>query len=437
MKHIYISILVNLLGGFGLLNATNPPPTIEDVDFYEAGSNYYNYPWLTETPPEQTPVPDGYIPYHIEHYGRHGSRWHLGNTNYDIPYKLLKKAHKDGKLTELGDEVYHIVDDIRNEFKGRDGELSDKGALQHFVIGQRMARNFPEVINSIADIDARSTVVIRCILSMQNGLKGIQTVVPDLKVTTDASQADMWYMNYEDAVANNIRKNANEKYLKPFTAKHKNKGDYLSRLFSDPVYANKYIGEQLEAPLFALLVNTQSHLKQPWILDRVFSKEEILENWLTKNATFFLMSGNSKLTSGMMPYKQINLLTNIIESADTALVTPHPSANLRYGHDTVLLPLVCLMEINNFGEEINNLEDLAPRGWHDYLITPMGANLQIIFYRPDKDDFNTDDVIVKVMLNEEEVTLPISRDSGPYYSWKDFRDYYMKKMENHKGDNKS
>ena len=34
-------------------------------------------------------APEGYVPFHLEHYGRHGSRWHIGGYTYDAPYRLL------------------------------------------------------------------------------------------------------------------------------------------------------------------------------------------------------------------------------------------------------------------------------------------------------------------------------------------------------------
>lgn len=33
------------------------------------------------------------------------------------------------------------------------------------------------------------------------------------------------------------------------------------------------------------------------------------------------------------------------------------------------------------------------------------------------------------MLNEAEATLPVKAVSGPYYKWKDLRDYYMSKLD--------
>jgi hypothetical protein len=35
---------------------------------------------------------------------------------------------------------------------------------------------------------------------------------------------------------------------------------------------------------------------------------------------------------------------------------------------------------------------------------------------------------VKVLLNEDEATLPIKTDCAPYYHWTDVREYYLNKM---------
>ncbi|MCH5228521.1 MAG: histidine-type phosphatase [Muribaculaceae bacterium] len=403
--------------------------TLADVDYFEAGGNYYCYPWLNTAPPTQTPAPEGYTPFHLEHYGRHGSRWHIGDYNYDHPYKLLKKAHDANQLTPLGEEVFDVVVSVREEFKkGRDGELSDKGAIQHQGIGKRMALNYPEIFTPETNIDARSTVVIRSILSMFNGLNGIQTVVPDINIKTDASQADMWYMNYPDTTMRRIKHRVDTIELRAFQEKHANKGEYMKKLFKDEQYARDSIGASLFNPLFSLLVNTQSHYTQPWIIEQVFTVDEARERWLCRNANWFVESGNSAITENHQPFSQRNLLLNVIESADTAINSQGKSVNLRYGHDSIIMPLSCLMELDDFGIEINDLEELAERGWHDYKAIPMGGNIQIVYYRPEGST-NEEDVLVKVLLNEKEVKLPIETLQAPYYSWTNLKNYYLEKLK--------
>src|SRR3712207_9376257 len=82
--------------------------------------------------------------------------------------------------------------------RDRYGELTPLGAEQHKGLALRRIRNFPEVFAGVTNIDARSTVVIRCILSMENALQQLLTVNPQLRITHDASYHDMYYMNLAD-----------------------------------------------------------------------------------------------------------------------------------------------------------------------------------------------------------------------------------------------
>lgn len=111
------------------------------------------------------------------------------------------------------------------------------------------------------------------------------------------------------------------------------------------------------------------------------------------------------------------------------MVSPRLSANLRFGHESIVLPLTILMELNNSAVDLTDLEQLDSQ-WRNYEIFPMGSNIQIVFYRPAKGaSLSPDEVLVKVLLNEEEATLPLKAVSGPYYRWKDMRDLYMSKLD--------
>ena len=102
---------------------------------------------------------------------------------------------------------------------------------------------------------------------------------------------------------------------------------------------------------------------------------------------------------------------------------------MRFGHETVLLPLVCLIGINGYDLETDNLEELEARGWWCSNVFPMGSNLQFIFYRSSPRDH---DILFKVLLNEQEATLPIPTDNAPYYRWSDFRQYCLDKLSRYK-----
>ena len=43
------------------------------------------------------------------------------------------------------------------------------------------------------------------------------------------------------------------------------------------------------------------------------------------------------------------------------------------------------------------------------------------------------DILIKALLNEEEVTMPLPKTSTPYYyKWNDFKTFYLKLLNNYK-----
>ena len=344
-------------------------------DITLSGSNYVAY----RGPQKQlTPAPKGYKPFYLSHYGRHGSRFMIGKKAYDVPYFSLLKAKQEGKLTAKGEETLAKVKMIREEAKGRDGELTPLGALQHQGITRRMMERFPEIFAGNANIEARSTLVIRCILSMENGLHQMLRMNPKLHIFHDASDHDMYYMNQGDRYLDSL--------------KHS-------------------VGTELRGKVS---------------LYDLFTEEELYQNWLQSNLGWQVSYGNSPYTGNVQPFSQRNLLMDIIEKADSCIALQHPGATLRYGHDTMVTPLTCLLNLNGYGEEIKDPEKVATQ-WFDYKITPMATNLQFVFYRN-----KANDVLVKVLLCEDEATLPIKSDIAPYYHWSDFKAYCLGKLKEYK-----
>ncbi len=385
--------------------------------------NLREYPYSGSDGPSQTPPPAGYRPFHMEHYGRHGSRWLIGENDYRTPVKCLEVAERNGKLTPLGEKTLAVLRDVEKASYKRLGELSDKGAMQHRAIGRRMARNYPEIFAPGANVDAKATVVIRCILSMLNGVEGIQSIAPDVNIQTDASYADMYFMNYDDKPAWKIHARADSTVLRDYRKRNAVGDGYLSRLVSDEKFARDSVAPGLMPYLYWVLANTQSHTGQPWLLPDVFAVDEVRQAWRHDNGMWVLHSINSPLTDNRMPLIQRNLLRNIIESTDTAALSATPSANLRYGHDGILINLITLLDLNSLGREFASIEEAEEAGLRSYELIPMAGNVQMVFYRNDSGD-----ILVKALINECEATLPGTPFSGPYYNWSDLKKYYLEKI---------
>lgn len=71
-----------------------------------------------------TSAPTDYVPFHIEHYGRHGSRWLTSEKQYSQPVIALLKADKYGYLTNLGKDALRRLQIIQRAASKREGELS-------------------------------------------------------------------------------------------------------------------------------------------------------------------------------------------------------------------------------------------------------------------------------------------------------------------------
>ena len=141
------------------------------------------------------------------------------------------------------------------------------------------------------------------------------------------------------------------------------------------------------------------------------------------------------MTKGIIPFEKAATLRNIIASADTAVTSPRSGANLRFGHDGIVIALATLMEFDDLWEPIDSLEQLEGR-WHDYRLIPTACNIQMVFYRPEGNP-SADNVLVKVMLNEKEVRLPVpaAKEGHPYYRWVDLRRFYLDKLDSFSNQN--
>ena len=63
-------------------------------------------------PQTYTPAPEGYEPFYISHFGRHGSRYHTTENIYRKFYDIFAAAAANNALTPFGMEVKQRVDTI-------------------------------------------------------------------------------------------------------------------------------------------------------------------------------------------------------------------------------------------------------------------------------------------------------------------------------------
>ena len=384
-------------------------------------------------------APKGFKPFYMSHYGRHGSRYLLNTPQYADPYNILKQADDKGILTDFGKDVLRRIEIMAKDADGHLGDLTIVGQQQHRGIARRMVRNYPEIFNKKTTIVARSTTSHRVMASMTAAMMEFSSILPQMNIDYNCSDYDRGYMNSEDRAINSA-KNSRERNaaVSAFNAKHNNPERLMCALFSDTTFITRYErtsssgsvsvsdrSDDLYTKIYDIAANMGSHSYLGFDLDDVFTFDEWYDCWLQNNLYWFSVSGYHDLTQNIVPYGHATLLQDFLDKADEALANGTPSANLRYGHDTALYPLLCLMEVNDCGYSPKDIEDLANK-WVNYDIVHMASNLQLIFFKNKKGT-----ILVRALVDEKEAKLPVEcyKDSKgveyPYfYEWNKLEKYY-------------
>ena len=398
------------------------------ADILKSASNHMAY----QAPNQPlTKTPKGYTPFYMSHYGRHGSRWLLGDGDYTGIIRTLRSAADKGVLTPLGQEALEKMERFYPSTRGRLGDLSDIGEQQHHGIGKRMTEHFPEIFGGKdAQVDARSTVVIRCILSMTAECEEITAFNPQLRMHNDVSEAFQWYLNANWSQRLRDASRDRGRIVSQYNRKLTHPDRFCRALFTDESFWNDedFRPRSFMRSVFYVVTNMQSHSfgEDLWNL---FTPEECYDLWKAWNIDWYLGYGAAPQTGAIMQFSQANLLRNMIETTDTVLASTSykNGATLRFGHEVCVMPLACLMELDSCGRQVEDLDRLDEQ-WVNFRIYPMACNIQLVFYRP-KSAKSSAPILVKALLNEKEATLPISTDQYPYYKWDDLRAYYLKKLD--------
>ncbi len=420
---------------------TSPVYSVPDWEQVQANpsmvlSDYQPYPVQDQNPasiPHLTKAPKGYRPFYISHYGRHGSRWLISTSTYKDPVAFLKKAKQAGALTPLGEDVLSRLEKVEEAARGRYGELTRLGAEQHRQIAGRMFRNFPQVFKGDARVDAKSTVIIRCILSMESFCMRLKELNPKLRITNDASEHDMYYMNNQDP----------DKFFHKITSDPKNSEilrEYRKKVFTpdrlvkslvkdESCFTDKYTASSLFYDITELAISLPNTDLDVSLMD-VVTLQDMHQLNLYRNLGSYRYAGFCDMGQKVTPFRQTYLLKNIIQTADKAIAEAgtdgkkSAGVTLRFGHDSNLMPLCSLMDIDGAGVYEPNNDNVA-NVWNMEHYIPKAGNLQFVFYGK-----KGSPVLVKVLLNEHEATLPVETDKFPYYEWNKVREFYLNILDN-------
>ena len=368
-----------------------------------------------------TKAPKGFHPIYISHYGRHGSRYHASESFFIQGKEGLQKIKDAGLLTPTGESLYREFFKVVNEHDGMIGMLSPLGAREHRAIAQRMYDRFGEVFKKRSEVDIVSSPIQRCIISMSNFTFTLKDNAPNLQYTYSTGDRYMAYICKEiDNPEMFAATGEYERSTREATCRY---DKLFSSIFTSP--------EKAEALLDDPQLFVRSVFLTGCICDcldflgtdifKYFDPEELAQQATIRNNKFYGEYGGSKEWGDVSDEVAHDLLKDFIAKADAALAPGSGrAADLRFGHDSGLLPLMGLLKID--GMDVRYPMATAQDSWSCHEHMPMASNFQMIFYRNRKGE-----TLVKMLFNEKETAIKaVPAYSGPYYRWEDLRDYFVR-----------
>ena len=356
-------------------------------------------------------APKGYEPFYIAHYGRHGSRFAWSKTTYTLVDEVLKDAKEQDNLTEFGLTLQAAYEPFAALCLPQTGNLTRKGWNQHNAIAKHMYKSYPKIFKKNPMIFAASSSSHRAMMSMQSFCLGLKECDPKLDV-----YAQMSSLYFDDCIPESSsnpnklgpqdripRLHADE--IDDYTDNLVDTDAILKRIFKDSGMIGDKKGDFLYELYLAYI--GQNSLDFEANLPELITYDELLGLYKS-DCVYFYHETRHGLEYG-------NIIKRLIQSADEALASDRPSVKLRFGHDYVLDQYLSLAGVNNFGKEIPSIDYAYV--YYPVREIPMGCNVQFVFYKSKK----SPDVLVKVVLNGKEGTLPCEPVQGCYYKWEGYK----------------
>ncbi len=362
-----------------------------------------------------TKAPDGYKPFYISHYARHGSRYYWNSQLYRDLDTLLTKAHDRQQLTAEGEAFYQRFSAVKDELITGWSELTQLGWEQHQGIARRMYEQFPEVFEKGGNVLAIASLSGRCVLSMSAFCQELTQCNPKLEIREQSSRFTL-----DGVVPMDGQNPVKHQYPKAYPRYEFNRDQFKSNdSLSQQVVKRVFTSTEGLGRMWRTgedLINLYTSLPSighVGLMGNIVKDEELAARWEASNLGSYSWVFENK-------YYMIPILQDIFKKANAVIDgSSDRVADLRFGHDTCIGPLTVLMGIN--GADLDPVDPYEVKYCYQNWETCKACNIQLIFYRGNG---GKDDVLVKCLLNGKEAKLPVPTDNYPYYQWAQFCSYY-------------
>lgn len=376
--------------------------------------------------------PKGYKPFYFSMIGRHGSRYELRDTTFSYTADIYSRVAKLGILTEEGKRVHEVLLRATAEQMGKGGELTPLGQEQWRDIGRRAYKNFSKVFDG-GSVEGMSSNRLRCVFSMVAFIDGLkekngsivveqearESFLPLLRPIIDNPASPKEFINTRRAPhLPKVWMNDFMEWSKSFDLDRT-----LSKLVTDKELLLKEIGD---SSLFYFLYRTHhlllfSHnfgFDNKELINRIFSLDDLYHFYCFHTIPWMHQSWGWGYAPAETFASYIEpLVRDIFDNAQAAVDGKNPhAANLRFTHDSYVAPIIEVFGFDGYVAKYDTNISKAVSSAPFNKMLPMAANVQFQLYRNKEGK-----VLVRAMLNEADMTLPIACDTAPFYPWGEFR----------------
>lgn len=428
MRKRLLFILLAFVSGGALLSAQDHEWAKQDMmqDPNRWGGTFCLYP---EGQPLPSPAPKGYKPFYISHMGRHGARFLDGRNFYQRMYELWKGADERGELTPEGKKFYEAYCEVYPKLRYHEGILTQKGQGQLRQIADQIYRNYPALFKGQTRAEILSTDSHRVIISMMCLMDELNDLDRDLVFHVDYGRPYFSVLIPESPASPTFVP------LKPFPEATMEKfHKFSSEVFDEDAFLARWftatdkLGWEREDFMYELMTMIADFCNLdfpvPDVLTQMYTPEEQYAVWRVQNYSDYLYTGVPTEVDQQRFLEMSVTAKDIIDKFEEDRANG-VALRMRFSHDTALAPLISYLGVNGMDADIEDPYEVE-KVWRSYDV-PMACNFQIVFFKSKK---KPDDILIQVLLNGFQATLPLPEAAPGFYHWSDFKARFDKIVVN-------
>lgn len=379
-----------------------------------SGMFHYELSELKHTDP-----PQGYKPFYISHFGRHGSRYPINQSKqfFIVTLEELDNLSELSVLTPSGLALVEACHRLYDECEGNWEKLTSRGRTELRGIASRMIERYPEVFETDS-IDVYSTSSARVIESRDNFLSVMNSLRVNSQIDGDSPTASQEVKGYD--IPQSIGSLDNVQTYPTDMIQFRNSEELFDIFFlkgKAPKNGSHIVRKALHCLEYCATLEDYSEYDK---VLKMFPVGEFVFNAANAfNGRASQLGFTSDNDHRKSDYRGVGIARKIVEDADRAIAQRNIAATLRFSHDYFIVPLACVIGVK--GADVPAPACEAYKYFDSISISAMAANMQMIFF-----DNCHGEILVKLLWSEKEVLVnDLKAAEGVYYHWNNLRRHIL------------